>query len=260
MKRNKPASASRKIHERCSPAGGEALAALGLKSPAQLLDWQGQDPARSTPHRVTWPIAANGFAGFLKRYEPGAGRIGKISRWRAPAEVEWDALQRAAAAGVSVPRPLAAAWSRPGQNAASVLLLEAVSGAERLDHIARSWQKASPEQDLWLAERMLPQLFALHRAGLQHRDLYACHFLRDNSSDQLVLIDLARLRHGLRPRRRIKDLAALAYSLDGLIRHPQLLRLLRLYRDSLLPTHNLHRLAQAITRKAQRIASHRPKW
>ena len=260
MKGHKPDNTRRETHERSAPGGRDALAALGLERPSQLLDHRGEVPARATPHRTTWPIEAPGLHAFLKRYEPGAGRIGKIARKRAPAEVEWDALHRAAAAGVPVPRPLAAAWSNAGQRAPSVLLLEAVPGAERLDHIAASWDAPSPERDHWLAERVLPPLLALHRASLQHRDLYACHLLRDADSDQLVLIDLARLRPGLRLRRRIKDLAALAYSLDGHVRRPQLLRLLRSYRDELLPGRELHRLARAVTRKAQRIAGHTPKW
>ncbi|MFW6146741.1 MAG: lipopolysaccharide kinase InaA family protein [Planctomycetota bacterium] len=60
----------------------------------------------------------------------------------------------------------------------------------------------------------------LHRAGLFHRDLYADHIFVDVRGDELelYLIDLARVfkpRHLRRWRWRLKDLAALKYSLPS---------------------------------------------
>lgn len=57
----------------------------------------------------------------------------------------------------------------------------------------------------------------LHEAGFNHRDLYCCHFFvrwRDQGDFEIRLIDLQRVQHRRRLRRRwlVKDLAQLAYS------------------------------------------------
>jgi heptose I phosphotransferase len=244
------------------PHGAAALEALGLADARALLDVQAEDVARSTPHRRTLHLQVEGLDAYLKLYAPGAGRIGKISRRHAAAAVELCSLLSARDAGIPVPEPLAAVWGERGDRDPSAILLRAVPGGERLDHLLEPQAEPRPSDRAWLERELVPLVARLHAAGFQHRDLYACHLLRDADTGGLVLIDLARLRHQprLARRRRIKDLAALAYSLGGVLRRAELRRLLQLYCEAAPTPLHAPSLARAVLRKARRIAAHRPRY
>ena len=177
-----------------------------------------------------------------------------------------------------MPAFLTAVWSSLGDQAASAVLIEAVQPGRPLDLLLEEETQGCGEQGLVSAEReawlgrVLTALVArLHSNGFQHRDLYACHFLEGRDSP-LVLIDLARVRQTRRlsKRRRVKDLAALHYSLSRYLRAPLLLRLffeyLRLEYLQLddCGQHRLEkrerRLLRRILRKSRRISRHKPRY
>ncbi|MDR2365127.1 MAG: lipopolysaccharide core heptose(I) kinase RfaP [Zoogloeaceae bacterium] len=153
---------------------------------------------------------------------------------------EWRALQRLAAA--HVPTMRAAAFGERGRNPArrqSFLITEEITPAIDLETLTQSWQAAPPARALKYALiRALAELVRnMHRAGVNHRDCYLCHFLLrtedwETTAAPLVVIDLHRAQtRAVVPRRwRDKDLAALYFSaLDiGLTRRDKL-RFLRRY-------------------------------
>ncbi len=254
---------------RTTPDGWECLAELGLSGPAGLLGGElggvFGDCVRSTPLRRTARVVlAGGRTVFVKSYAPGAGRIGKIARSRAPAEVEWNAIGSLRDAGMHVPRRLVAIWSGRGDRAPSALLMRGIEidgrVAAPLDDVLRSAENTELAE-AWLRQVLAPWIRRLHDAGFQHRDLYACHVLVEPSfAAEPALIDLARVRRGrMSLRRRVKDLAAMQYSLRGLVREPALRGVLDAYAvgDSAAAR---SRLTLRVSRKVERIARHRPKY
>lgn len=152
---------------------------------------------------------------------------------------EWHALQRLPILGVDTMR--AVAFGERGSNPASChsfLITEELAPTVSLEDFCRDWCAVTPGLTLkrQLIERVAMMTRRMHAGGVNHRDLYICHFLLhlpvDPDAPKLSLIDLHRAQ--LRPRTprrwRDKDLAALHFSsLDiGLTRRDRL-RFLRVY-------------------------------
>ncbi len=134
-----------------------------------------------------------------------------------------------------------------------------VPGAVPLDELLRAGE--APPEPWWLAE-LAPLVRRLHEAGFQHRDLYACHFLipPERPWGTPLLIDLARIRRPLSGRRRVKDLAALAYSLREWRDREKMRELLLACLGRTESAAPARRLLARVESKIQRIARHRPKY
>ena len=148
---------------------------------------------------------------------------------------EWQAIQRLTEAGV--PTMTAVAYGERGANPArqhSFIITEELAPTVDLEQLSLNWAEQPPKPVLkWaLIDRVAQMTGAMHRAGVNHRDCYICHFLlhtdRPIQADDLRLsvIDLHRAQvRSATPRRwRDKDLAALYFSaLDiGLTRRDKL--------------------------------------
>jgi len=154
---------------------------------------------------------------------------------------EWQAVARLTEAGV--PTMTAVAYGVRGANPAcqhSFIVTEELAPTTDLEQLSLNWAQQPPEPALKraLIAEVARMTGTMHRAGVNHRDCYICHFLlhtdRPVTVDdlRLSLIDLHRAQtRAHTPRRwRDKDLAALYFSvLDiGLTRRDKL-RFLREY-------------------------------
>lgn len=199
---------------------------------------------REMPGRRTLRTEVDGRAYFVKiHHGVGWREIGKnLITGKRPvlgARQEWQALQRLHAA--EVPTMTAAAFGERGSNPArqqSFLITEEIAPAVDLEVLTQNWQSEPPAfaRKYALIIAVAKTVAAMHRAGVNHRDCYLCHFLlresAENHAPELALIDLHRAQtRAVTPRRwRDKDLAALYFSAFniGLTRRDKL-RFLRAY-------------------------------
>ena len=161
-------------------------------------------------HRgVGWPEI---FKNFLYARRPVLG-----------ARDEWRALHRLYELGV--PTMEALAFGERGTNPAqrhSFIVTRDISPSESLDDHTRRWPDTPPDLR-WkrlLIDRVADMVRTLHGGGVNHRDLYLCHFLLHMDpaptpeAFQVSLIDLhrAQCRQEVPRRWRDKDLASLYFS------------------------------------------------
>lgn len=154
---------------------------------------------------------------------------------------EWRAIQRLQAAGVAT--MTAVAYGERGRNPAaqhSFIVTEELAPTVSLEDFSRDWPQQPPAPALKraLIAEVARMLGRMHRAGVNHRDCYICHFLLHTDKPvaagdfRLSVIDLHRAQtHARLPLRwRNKDLAALYFSAleIGLTRRDKL-RFLRGY-------------------------------
>ena len=120
------------------------------------------------------------------------------------------------------------------------------------------------------AQRMLARdlgalVRRMHRLGYWHRDLYLCHVFAEETGDgfALSLIDLGRLGHRARPRKRwfVKDLAALWHSTPEGVPPRLALRFLARWLDAhgVRGRSERRRWLRAVRRRARRMAAHAPR-
>ncbi|MDR0775987.1 MAG: lipopolysaccharide core heptose(I) kinase RfaP [Azonexus sp.] len=229
---------------------------LVLETPFAEL-WDGQDPFvavealqgkvfRELEGRRTLRTEVAGCGYFVKIHRGiGWGEIFKnLLYLRLPilgAETEWLASRRLTAAGVATLR--AVAYGRRGGNPAcqhSFVITEELAPTVGLDEFCRDWSQRPPALALKraLIARVADMAGRMHRAGINHRDFYICHFLLHldpaptPAALRLSIIDLHRAQcRAATPRRwRDKDLASLYFSAleIGLTRR-DFLRFLRAY-------------------------------
>lgn len=189
-------------------------------------------------------VAGRGY--FVKIHRGiGWGEIAKnLLTLKAPvlgAAQEWTAIQRLSAAGV--PTMTAVAFGTRGTNPASqhsFIVTEELAPTVSLEDYSLDWRTTPPAPRLKraLIARVAGMLGAMHRAGVNHRDCYICHFLLHTDQPvqaddfRLSVIDLHRAQtRATVPRRwRDKDLAALYFSaLDIGLTHRDRLRFLKDY-------------------------------
>ena len=154
---------------------------------------------------------------------------------------EWRALERLHEAGVAT--MTAVAYGERGANPAtqhSFIVTEELAPTISLEDFTLDWARNPPAPAFKhsLIAEVAKMLGSMHRAGVNHRDCYICHFLlhtdKPVSADdfRLSVIDLHRAQiHDRLPLRwRNKDLAALYFSAlnIGLTRRDKL-RFLRGY-------------------------------
>ena len=154
---------------------------------------------------------------------------------------EWAAIQRLTGAGV--PTMTAVAYGERGSNPAaqhSFIVTEELAPTTDLEQLTLNWAQQPPEPRLKraLIAEVARMTGSMHRAGVNHRDCYICHFLLHTDKPvtaddfRLSLIDLHRAQvRGATPARwRNKDLAGLYFSAlnIGLTRRDKL-RFLKAY-------------------------------
>lgn len=219
---------------------------LGADPFATVRELRG-DVFREAPGRVTLRFERDGKRYFLKWHSGvGWGEIFKnLLSFRQPvlsAENEWRAIERLESCGV--PTMKAVAYGRRGRNPAtleSFIVTEELAPAESLEDFTRDWGQSPPRLQLKRAvlREVARMTRDMHAVGMNHRDLYICHFLLhtdrlEQGVVKLSLIDLhrAQLRAAVPQRWRNKDLASLYFSsLHVELTRWEILRFLRLYFD-----------------------------
>lgn len=262
---------------------------LILAEPFKTL-WQGKDAFaevekldgqvyRELEGRRTLRTEVAGRGYFVKIHRGiGWGEIVKnLLTAKAPvlgAGQEWAAIRRLTEAGV--PTMTAVAFGERGLNPAaqhSFIVTEELAPTVSLEDFSLDWRASAPAPRLKhaLIRRVAEMVGAMHRAGVNHRDCYICHFLLHTdkavSADdfRLSLIDLHRAQTRARvPRRwRDKDLAALYFSaLDIGLTRRDLLRFLKDYfrrplRDTL---RDEARLLGWLERKAAKLYARKQRY
>ena len=154
---------------------------------------------------------------------------------------EWRAIQRLDDLGVETMQ--LAGYGEEGWNPArrrSFVITRELEDTISLEDYCLDWEVAPPRPATkWALIRRVAEMSArMHAHGMNHRDLYICHFLLRRPWDgcpeglHLHLIDLHRvqIRSAVPQRWRVKDLAALYFSAlhVGLTRR-DLLRFVRWY-------------------------------
>ena len=229
---------------------------LILSEPFNTL-WQGKDPFveverlqgqvyRELEGRRTLRTEVDGRGYFVKIHRGiGWGEIVKnLLTAKLPvlgAGQEWRAIQRLHEVGV--PTMTTVAYGERGSNPAmqhSFVITDELAPTISLEDYSADWLQNPPEPELKraLIAEVAQMAGTMHRAGVNHRDFYICHFLlhtdKPVSADdfRLSLIDLhrAQTRRETPRRWRNKDLAGLYFSAlnIGLTRRDKL-RFLRGY-------------------------------
>jgi len=229
---------------------------LILAEPFKTL-WAGRDPFvevealqgqvyRELEARRTLRTEVDGRGYFVKIHRGiGWGEIVKnLVTAKLPvlgAGQEWQAIERLHAVGV--PTMTAVAYGERNSNPAdqhSFIVTEELAPTVSLEDFSIDWRTEAPQPRLKraLIAEVARMTGMMHRAGVNHRDCYICHFLLHTDKPvtaddfKLSLIDLhrAQTRSAITRRWRNKDLAALYFSaLDiGLTRRDKL-RFLRGY-------------------------------
>lgn len=187
---------------------------------------------------------------------------------------EWRAIQRLHQ--VDVPTMTAVAYGERGGNPAtqhSFIVTEELAPTVSLEDFTVDWLQSPPEPGLKraLINEVARMTGAMHRAGVNHRDCYICHFLLHTDKPvqandfRLSLIDLHRAQvRSETPRRwRDKDLAGLYFSALGIgLTQRDTLRFLKTYfqrplRDIL---RDEARLLARLQRKAARLLARKERY
>ncbi len=262
---------------------------LILAEPFRRL-WAGRDPFeaveqlegqvyRELDGRRTLRTEVEGRGYFVKIHRGiGWGEIVKnLSTARLPvlgAGQEWRALERLHAVGV--PTMTAVAYGERGRNPAaqhSFIITEELAPTVSLEDYSVDWLAQPPEPALKraLIAEVAKMTGTMHRAGVNHRDCYICHFLLHTDRPvspgrlRLSLIDLhrAQVRRQVPRRWRDKDLAGLYFSAlgIGLTRRDEL-RFLRGYFQR--PLREILRdeakLLRDLQRKAAKLAARKQRY
>ena len=186
---------------------------------------------REVKNRRTLRITLSGSRYFAKLHEGvGWGEIIKnLALLRLPvlgARREFDALEHLSGKGVRVPGVAACGvrgWNPARQQ--SFILLDAIEAATSLEDYTSDWALRAPVPAIKhrLIRAVAAMTRAMHSAGVNHRDLYICHFLLhhnppDIRTPVLTLIDLhrAQMRHHVPRRWQTKDLGALLFSCEAI--------------------------------------------
>ncbi|MEY8195128.1 MAG: lipopolysaccharide core heptose(I) kinase RfaP [Cycloclasticus sp.] len=232
---------------------------------------------RQVARRKTFKFSLQGHEYFAKLHK-GVGWAEIIKNWlllRKPvlgAVNEYEAIKALSKLGINT--MTLAAYGQRGTNPAeldSFVITESLEPALSLEDLSLNWAKQPPEPRL---KRALIKCVAsmsgqLHRNGINHRDLYICHFLlkqdelaalSDINELQLYLIDLHRvqMRAQLPRRWQVKDLAALYFSsMDIGLSQRDCLRFIRAYsgRDLATELTENKRLWLDVERKARLLKS-----
>jgi len=187
-----------------------------------------QGPIAKQRHgRRTLRFERDGRGFFIKCHNPvGWGEVLKnLWRGRRPTigtATEWRGIKRLHEIGVPTMRAVGygcEGW--PAARQRSFLITQELPGIESLEKIADG--KAGPPLDADLKRRLIREMAKItsqmHRNGVNHRDLYICHFVLQTDSastarPKVFVIDLHRTQCRRRTPQRwiMKDLAATYFS------------------------------------------------
>lgn len=225
----------------------ELIAAWQHQSVFKLVESLSGTVTRAMPDRSTLKFEWNGRT-YYRKWHSGVGwkEIFKnLLQGRLPvtgASNEWHALHRLRA--LSIPSLQPVAYGEAGWNIAkrkSFLVTRELDHIIQLDHLL---MRRSLETSLkWkILTKVAHITRELHGAGINHRDLYLCHYVikesnlapgNNQSTDpEVFLMDLhrAQIRHQVPERWQVKDLAALYFStMDLGIGKRDIFRFLRVY-------------------------------
>jgi len=183
------------------------------------------DVYRKTANRITKRVVLNNKTYFLKYHGPiGYVEILKnILKFQLPtvsARKEWNALQKLQSKGINCPSPIAICSK--GVNPAkshSFIITESLEPNISIEDAfeLKAVNKKSVSEKKQIIERVGSICRNLHSIGLNHRDLYLCHFLIDatlNPDKPISLIDLhrAQIRNKVPERWLVKDIGGLYHS------------------------------------------------
>jgi len=227
----------------------EFLAAWGKTAPdmAEIFETTG-DIYREPPgaNRRTLRFERGGQGFYLKLHWGVGWReiIKNLTSLRLPvlgAKNEWRAIQKLEQLGVETMR--LAGYGHVGLNPAqqqSFVITEELANCISLEDYCRDWPETPPPfaHKRRLVERVAEMTRRLHRNGINHRDLYICHFLLQLPWDgqeetlHLHLIDLHRVQIRKQTPQRwvVKDVGSLHFSsMEIGLTQRDLLRFLRVY-------------------------------
>ena len=159
---------------------------------------------------------------------------------------EWNAIRRLRAHNVNTLNVVA--FGKRGLSPAaqeSFVITEELADTISLEELTATWRDDCPSVKLKraLIRRVAESTRAIHRAGVNHRDLYICHFLvskphlenvQGDEEINLYLIDLhrAQCRKHVPYRWRVKDLGSLFFSaMDIGLTSRDIWRFLQIYFD-----------------------------
>jgi len=197
------------------------------------------DVYRQVATRRTFKVDLGGSAYFVKvHHGVGWGEILKnLFQGRLPvlgARNEWSAIKRLTQRGV--PTMTASLYCERGSNPAtlrSAIVTESLEPTVSLEDFTTE----NPLQKRRILSEVARVSREMHRAGVNHRDFYLCHFLMqemDSVEPHLYLIDLhrAQIRNRVPLRWQVKDLGGLLFSaFDKQLTRRDLLRFVRIYSD-----------------------------
>ena len=183
------------------------------------------DIYRKTANRETKKFSLGERTFFLKYHGPiGYKEVLKnLLKFQLPtvsAYPEWKALQKLSKLGIKAPTPLAiiSRGFNPA-NSESIIITESVEPNISIEEILESKLindvKANEKRNIIKKVAQISR--SLHLNGINHRDLYLCHFLTDKNLDpdkEIFLIDLhrAQFRPKVPMRWAIKDIGGLIHS------------------------------------------------
>lgn len=183
---------------------------------------------RQMPQRRTLRFEYNGLSFFIKQhFGCGWQEIFKnLLHGKLPivsARAEYQAINRVSSLGIKAPKIVGfgVRHLNPAKRL-SFLITEAIDEAVSLDQLEISWreQRLSWNIKQQLLKKIAIMVATLHKNGINHRDLYACHFLIKQPFSlegqlDIILIDWhrAQMRTKTPMRWVIKDLASLYYSI-----------------------------------------------
>ncbi|WP_331344747.1 lipopolysaccharide core heptose(I) kinase RfaP [Cellvibrio sp. UBA7661] len=204
----------------------------------ELVDvWQAQDVfsvmeqmpgkvARELRDRQTIRFEING-RGYYRKWHRGVGWkeiIKNLLQLRWPvlgATNEWNALTKLRA--LNIPSLIPLAYGVRGKNPArqqSFIVTRELADVIQLDHFFERHNVSFKAKRRILAQ-VAYMVRELHAAGINHRDLYFCHFMlkrvflaNQNAEPDIYLIDLhrAQMRMQVPERWRVKDVGGLLFS------------------------------------------------
>lgn len=200
------------------------------KTEAEIFDWFMQVKGRvyrDMPGRLTQQVKLAERSLFIKQhFGVGWGEVIKnliALRWPVVgAETEVDAILACQRAGIDT-TPLVG-YGVKGQlppTQQSFLITEDLGDIEPLESYCGAWKLNPPsvEHKRELIRQVAMIVRKLHQNGMNHRDLYLCHFCIDrpklvSGEIRLYLIDLHRVgrQAKISDANRLKDLAALYFS------------------------------------------------
>lgn len=207
-----------------------------------LSSWLGADPfaairnvegevVRSKEGRTTTRFELHGAGYYVKLHEGiGWGEVTKnLFQLRLPvigASNEWHAIAHLERLGIDTLDGVA--FGQRGYNPAyteSFVITRELTNTVKLSELCETWPETPPAPRLRraLIDAVARLASTMHGSGMNHRDLYLCHFLLDAPvgreglsahSLKLILVDLhrAQLRSKVPRRWLVKDLASIYFS------------------------------------------------